>query len=152
LIASTAPAARGLEASQGWPGHDAASWSVRIREEEPMHIHPRADTAPATFPDPAEFWARLGLPAFGEGATALGQAWMQEMMRFLAGRLRADADALVALCDCKGPMEVAEVHQRWLVGMGEAYAGAGARLMRLAMPDVADVVRRPGDGGTSRGS
>ena len=114
-----------------------------------MDIHPQAT---ATFPDPAEFWARLGLPAFGEGPTALGQAWMQEMMRFMAARLRADADALVALCACKGPAEVAEVQQRWLVGMGEAYAGAGARLMRLAMPDVAEKGRGPGNGGTSRGS
>lgn len=95
------------------------------------------DTIPAATPPfapHAEFWARLGLPCLGESPASLGQAWMQEVTQFLAARLRADADALVALGGCTRPDEIAEIQRRWLSEMGEAYAGAGTRMMRLAVP------------------
>ena len=82
----------------------------------------------------ADAWSAIS-DSFARGSAlpALGQAWGAEMAAFIAERIRADADALMALPGCTTPMDFAQWQQRWFAEASRSYAEASSRLMGLAV-------------------
>ena len=73
----------------------------------------------------------------GDALNGMGKAWMQEVTSLLAARLRADADAVLAMGACTTLTDVALLHQRWLSDAGQAYAEASQRIVRAVMDGAA---------------
>ena len=105
-----------------------------------MHFNQAmAGLAEAT--SPWEAWttlSRLGgaMPSPGAALPGLAMLWMQEGTRFMAERLRADADAVAALGACASPTEAAALQQRWMQEAGRSFAEASLRDFVTPVPDV----------------
>lgn len=82
----------------------------------------------------ADAWSAL-TDSFARGTAlpGIGQAWGAEMASLFAERMRADAEALLALRGCATPMDFAHWQQRWFAEASRSYAEASTRLMGLAM-------------------
>jgi len=103
----------------------------------PKRLEGSMDTTPqmtGLATEAAEAWSALAAPfARGGALPGLGQAWATEVAALMAERLRADADALLALRGCTTPVEVAQWQQRWFSDAARSYAESSTRLMGLAM-------------------
>jgi hypothetical protein len=69
----------------------------------------------------------------GGALAGVGKAWMQEMTALMASRLRADADAVLAMGACTTLTDLALLQQRWLAEAGQTYSAASQRFAQLAI-------------------
>lgn len=69
----------------------------------------------------------------GGALAGVGKAWVQEMTALMASRLRADADAVLAMGACTTLTDLALLQQRWLAEAGQSYSAASQRFAQLAI-------------------